>query len=441
MNDATRTINNRRLCIPMNVGGILPTLIVRRRSSGAAAHHRGVLRFLTSLSLLCGLVSTTAAQTPTTVETVLRAWEARQERIRTLWMEYEQVDTTPKGMAPIPFVGEGGAPVSFPPEDMRLTSQWEFAIEGAKRRYAGKGTFVDMQTAQYVPQERITASTGPLTKILTRYDNSKDERLIPTGIIFAGADNPDFINMTLWPCLAAYRPLQIAQLTGFSKEYYDVRKNADVIEGVPCTLFSQRASAPSGPMRYLLWIDGSPNLKPLRIQSIVMDPRIPEGRIGTQVDIHYEPSSTNGIQLKSWRVQTFADNSDPNKAKSGVLMMQAEGTVKRIALNEPIDPARFDVDFPEGTFFSDHSTGQSQNLYALKGGGRRPILPAEQEAGLSRDKILNSNPGELVPALVSKGSISTSVLWGLLVLFVIGSGLLIFVVVQRRWKTTSQPLP
>lgn len=433
MNIAAPDVDIRGFHIGANVAGNAPELMIRECSERGATHHTRVVRLMGCFWLLFGLASAAPAQAPVSVETVLQVWKARQDGIRTVWIEYEQVEVTPKGMQPLTDLSGGQGMVPFPPEDLRLTSQWEFAIEGAKRRYAAKGMFVATQITQVVPQERVTATTGERTKTLITYDKSKDERLIPLGIINAGADSPDFINMTLWPCLAAYRPLQIAQLTDLSKENYDIRKNADVIDGVPCTLFSQRAVRTSlGPIRYLLWIDGSRNMMPLRIQGIVVDARIPEGRRGTQLDIRYEPSSTDRIHVKSWRAQVFADHADPDKANSGILQVQVDGTVTRIALNEPIAAASFEVEFPEGAMVTDNSTGGTQNCYALKGGGRRNILPAEQLARLTRDKILSSQPGELVPALTSKGSASRFVLVGILVVFVVAGGLVLVVKLKCR---------
>lgn len=340
-----------------------------------------------------------SADASLTVAHVLDTWRHRQDRISSVWVEFENTEVLPKGMTPAPFGGAGGAPLPFPPEDWRGTFACIYAFDGSKFRYGFDGARPSAESGAIDHHNYVSVSNGTRAKFLLTLNQSKDRR--PTGVIAKNDRSPDADLLEVWPILAAYRCLDLGAKTGAGVVKSALRPSADWIDGSDCAELSQHL----GPYRYSLWIDPKRECLPVRIHCHIFD-GLPDGRPSFQIELKYAEDASREIVLAEWHTIWFShpDNQTPNARPA--VSKEYFGKVTNTRLRAIIDPAEFDIVFPEGAEVRDVL---ARKMYVVgKANELREILPAERETGLTRDELMRSRPGELVPRIVTGRGASRS---------------------------------
>jgi hypothetical protein len=105
------------------------------------------------------------------------------------------------------------------------------------------------------------------------------------------------------------------------------------------------------------------------------------------IDAKYLRHEAVGWLPIGWKIKSFAP--------TGLLKSQIDTSVTAHEFNRVYSADTFRIAFPPGTWVSDQRNGRE---YIVREDKQREILPAEIQAGMTYDEIVNSETGERLKA-------------------------------------------
>lgn len=325
--------------------------------------------------------SSVHGQTPVTLETIAKAWQDRQDSIRSARFAWIERETVPKGrisslIAELPGAQDrlkhmGIAPGAIvPPEDTTHDVPASITLDGEKLRYERAQQQWSGKQNAFVTLPRITVFDGTVGKIF--HPTGPCYAPWPDGLI--GRNYPDSGSLHLSPLIMTLRPsfprmniinIQTMSLTGRRVE----------INGRPCLEMESQL----GNYVQRVWVDLSRDYVVVRSLGLVNE------QVRTKIDIGYRQDTKKRWVPEKWDILTLLPN--------GKLESSGRATVMSYELNATVELAAFDIKFPPGTRVTDTRDPKSQVNYILKEGDKKRMIMPE-EIGATYEQMINSEPGE-----------------------------------------------
>jgi hypothetical protein len=280
------------------------------------------------------------ARTPTVTD-VARAWQTRQESIKSARFSWTKEL----------FVGPHN-PMT------KVTSPKQ-----------AQHTFDAMQVVLSVSDEKfrletpIPTSQGGLSKMIHAFDGHLNKMLVTktggqhnSGAIGAEDYFYDLKNIHLRPALMYLRPLHPRLIT-LRPETFSIRDGRDSVNGRECVVLLQKTSSVPD-LSEIYWLDPKLDYLPLQWQERY------NGVTSAMVQVTYERNPDGVVVPQSWRCSFF-------DLKGGFREGSRASDVT-VALNPMLEPDDFSIDFPEGAVVGDRRQRGEQFVVASDG-SLRPL--------------------------------------------------------------------
>ncbi len=354
------------------------------------------------------------AQQPYTEEMIGKAWQARQERVRSARFIWIGTQTDPQGTisnfwkrADPNIRKDPNFKEVIPPRDTTLPYNGSVAFDGNRLRYSYTSAKWSQKTGSYQPYSYLSVFNGTVCKVLDRY-GEKDDKPWPQGSVRAEKRHIDAIVALLQPILMSFRS-RTPGMHGFKLEGMRLTGRKAIINKRSCLELHQVILR--GGVESQLWVD------PARDFVFVRYLHLKKGITTTQVDVTYELGREKFWIPKVWAI-IFAE-------ANGALRRSYRVRVTEYEINLPVDPASFDLEFPRGTVVYDFKQ-DLQYVVRPDGGGKRMV--PRSDIGATYEQILNSEPGQ---AFKSTRSPERSCNWPAIVGAILAASCLLLVFYQR----------
>jgi hypothetical protein len=321
-----------------------------------------VLCFLAPVLLSSATPGAAWAEPRASVEDVFRAWSQRQERVRTLQIDWIETFTDPKGMLP------GG---KYPLQDTTYDLKRRFMIDGEKMCLTSDGLFWSPIPQEFGQMHYVSTYDGKESKSFYSGSSARD---YPWGFVWNLDKNSEVDAATILPILFFYRPTS-GQLTRtrFNKATCTIGQAVGVAQDRPC-LIIQEPQPPAGPdFKQSAWVDENMDFAILRY---LIDFH---GKTVFRADISYKTDPATGIFPCAWNCVVMNPHTS-------MLRQSWSAKVTACSVNLPIEPKDFSPEFPPGTMVEDHKGGT--RFIAMQGGRRRFVTPEENQRGATYAELL-----------------------------------------------------
>jgi hypothetical protein len=300
-----------------------------------------------------------------TLQGVIDAWRARQERTRSAFFHWSESVTKPKGsMRSSKSLPNRGT--TIPPEDMILTFDSSLAIDAQKVCYRTKGDFWADEQGAFRPQRYASAFNGKQGKTYWPADVRHAR-----GFLESSGSNEELSSYHLKPLLIVYRSLD-RKMRGLDPRRLTLPALTAIVDERKCRCV-EFSRGPGVVERF--WVDCERDSSVSRYMLSSND------KVLIQIDWNYRRQQADGWIPSRWRITV--NNPD------GTLETSVVATVASASLNPAIDPREFEIDFPEGTLVYDKE--KREEFIVRPDGGRRVIT--EQERGASYEELRKSPSG------------------------------------------------
>lgn len=303
----------------------------------------GLILLAAGMSVRAGADSVTRPQGPVSVDTVMKAWKARQERTRSGRFVWSKKKTYAKGSLSSGYWSDD-RPDVIPPEDTTVESTDTFIFDGIKLRYASDGHKWLFWIKDFGRQPYISVFDGLLSKSFSPrvVTASIDPARIPaaSGTIHAKGEHPDRGNLYIEAPIITYRPLCPA-LSTFEPDKWEVSPEAGTLHGKGYVVL--RKSHTEGRTEEC-WVDPDRDFLPVRCSEYRHDKLIVDLLISHRQDASgsWFPSEWRTIWLRG----------------DGSVKEASEVRVTEHAINIPVDEREFQLEFPVGTTVHDLTSGR-----------------------------------------------------------------------------------
>lgn len=319
-----------------------------------------------------------------TIQDIIRAWQHREERTRSLVFEWQETELWAKGSRNFQKVHGNPmviTPVFYPPKDMSWGYDRRLKLDGEKIRYELEGPMAAPQLGRFVPRRNLRVSDGQVTKVLYDAVKSGHESQHATGFVRNSANLVAPHLIQLRTILLCYRSFAVDMGENYDLSQYAVRPTSATIGEHGCVVLT-------GPMggvkKNVIWIDVEREYVPLRWQSIV------EGEMRIQLDMDYQPDASHGWVPSGWKYHVYAQ-PEPRQSV-GKLKQQGTARVTSYEVNSPIPSSEFRFEFPVGTYVSDR---RNDSVHIVKAGGQKRIVTdQERTADYSYERLATTESGK-----------------------------------------------
>jgi hypothetical protein len=354
-----------------------------------------------------------AANDPPLIAQVRAAWKDREDRVRSVRVEWTQRVFVAKGADSdiLTAAGLKGVEIS-PPEDHTYEGNGTLVVDSDKLTVAFPRSVWDSKAKRYrdFPTEVRFDGDRELAVHHRGGDQHPEARLKKAG---KGAETPPVVR----PLLRAFRGTS----THFRADDLDLY----TVTGAVAHIGGHQGHellCKGGPARIerRLWVDPKRNYVVLR--AVSGKPERPK----QQVDVQYGPHKATGWVPIGWRiVDTSPDGGRVSRTTTVV--------VKKCEINGTVDPDTFKLAPPPGTYVINQTREGPREYITRPDGTNRVIGP--QDRGKSYDEIMNT-PG------AEAGGWGLKSRWGLALAIVVGGGcilLLMRVWIARRSSAPGSP--
>lgn len=307
------------------------------------------------LLLTCVVATPTATVHADTLEEVLAAWHARQNKVRSLNCEWTQDEFIPKGSSEPTRDGGSPRPGVFPPKDTELVARFSFRLRNADARYEEDGEKWSEATKERIQQHHVISLLAGEERDLWPEGISG----FPHGTVWK---DPPTAGLAMGRDLRAlklvFRPLG-AEFNGYDNAKFTIASDTAPFNGRECHILSY-VPFKGHDLKDEIWVDGSRQFVPVRYL-IKRD-----GKIVTDLVITYEESAGDWIP-SIWIFKGM------NLA--GRLTEKFTANVSLCLINPSLSDKELTLDFPAGAWVHDQ---RSQESYILrKNGTKRMTRPNE----------------------------------------------------------------
>lgn len=329
---------------------------------------------------------------------IQKAWQARQDRVRTARFTWKEKRTWPKGSISLFYVPAVAAKVpeikgkTMPATDSTVDFSYIFTLDKDKVRLEYEGKEWDNVRQGFRPEKYLSAFNGKTARDV--YPIGLADVDWPQGAIRKSERYRDAEQPSLLPLILLYRPFvpslkPIDDLRGMI-----VTGQQKVLNGQRCVELMQQLSTSS----IHIWVDPARDFVLARRQVIA------QGKSVGQVDISYRNDESAGWVPTSWKTVSLHRNDK--------LYYSSTSEIASAEFDNRVESNTFDFDFPLGTWVLNERTGES---YILRPDGtKRPVVG--KEFSYTYEELLNSDPAEAhLPraALTSYWSLAIAVTIGL----------------------------
>lgn len=319
-----------------------------------------LLGLLIALSLGVGLGTAVRGQQPVTLETVMRAWKDRQERVQSARIEWIDRETVPRGALSDSWKTAGftaqeleakgirpGAIV--PPRDTTYDEACSVSLDGEKIR-------LEREERRWSGREDAFV----LSPFISVYDGNVGSTLLPRG----GVDQKPqaslgrgYTNYMDGPYMRAvalvYRPF-VPRVSPVDLTAFTISGRQPIANGKAC-LELERTFSRGVVQR--VWVDPSLQFAPVRcmFQS--------QNRITSKLDLVYRRTPGGENALTGWELNTF-DPTGKLKRANRVQEVKAE-------INAAVPGSVFRLELPPETVVVDQTTPGNPLTYRLNERGTK----------------------------------------------------------------------
>lgn len=365
-------------------------------------------------------------QQGTTLETISRTWQARQDKVRSARFTWVERETIPRGyhsnlevppaMRDQALKDMGIPPGSVvPPQDTTLVVSSSLCLDGEKLRYKREGWAWSAKDQAHVPRLCLTVYDGKVGKEF--YPLGAPYAPWPDGLILSGY--PNARSLPLSPLVMTFRPF-LPQMRIFDLHTMVLTDRRAVIDGKPYRELERK----SGNSLMRVWVDSSRDYVIGRYLTMVND------RPRTKIDISYRKDAGVGWVPERWDYTTFYAD--------GKLKHAVQAKVVSYQINPTVEAKEFYLEFPPGTRVHDRTNPQSPSDYIVREGNRKRMILRE-DIGATYEQMINSEPGEALGK--RKRSFPTWPIGLATILLVIASGWLLWRrSALRNWLAHNKPI-
>ncbi|MCI0459026.1 MAG: hypothetical protein L0Z62_18875 [Gemmataceae bacterium] len=354
------------------------------------------------------------AQQSYTEEMIGKAWQGRQERVRSARFTWTGTQTDPKGtISNLWKIGDPGISKDpnfkevIPPRDTTFPYSGSLVFAGNQLRYSYTSARWSLKTGSYEPFSYLGVFDGTVCKVLNRYGEKADKPW-PQGMVRGEKQHLNATEALLQPILLTFRGrtpgmhapnLDSLRLTG--------RKAT--INNRSCLELQRRVAVSD--VESQLWVDPARDF--VFVRYLRLDKRI----LRQQIDVTYEMGPGNVWVPKEWAIIS--------NERNGTLRRSYRVRLTDCEINPSIDPASFDLEFPPGTAVFD----AKQDIHYIvrpDGSGKR-IIP-RSDIGATYEQLLKTQPGQ---AFNPPQPPERSSNWPAIVGVILVAGCLLLVLYQR----------
>jgi hypothetical protein len=312
-----------------------------------------------------------------TLETIRKAWQARQLKARTFRFRWDEHHTLTKGSWLSGKKGELGDAEGrvVPPADTTDDTSHRLVMDGHKIRYFSD-TLLLSSEGELVHRKNTVVRTESGGKSFSEANGAIP---YPSGFVLppvpreqAQLDEP-----SPYAVLVTLRPLDLT--TAYFADFpgrYRLVPGTSMVEGHACVQVKEEPLRPQFPFR-TVWLDPARDFVVVRL--IVTRQNVPM----IQLTFHEFSHSENSWVPIRWTRTELRDG--------GSVSTSATATVSDFAIGKPVDLKEFTLSFPPGTLVEDVPANRS---YIVKEGGtNRLILDEELGEDMTYERLLTTETG------------------------------------------------
>lgn len=306
------------------------------------------------------------ADTDKRIESMLKAWETRQDNLQAVRVTWDQRVLYTHGSVYFPHPddtdNEGKSIAPAPADDTVLQEPVEVLLDGRMLRYKTTG---------------LASIAGKLTT--TTYDSTfdGDTSVLLTGnpegpghvTYFKDNGNTDKKNNRLLPLLMNCRPLD-PEFELFTNVEWKVVEEASQVDGSECLVLEGS--------EHRIWVDPASDYV-IRKQEWLRS----DGGVDLEATIRYE-AVASGIQVpSSWNVEWLRSPQDTTTRSR--VFISFEGTVTKFEIQPHLTKSDFQFDVPPGTEGYDQRT---REILVTKVAGEKQVIRRLPEPGAAPNTTL-----------------------------------------------------
>jgi hypothetical protein len=321
------------------------------------------------------------AQEGATLAAIEAAWGKREQSTNTFHFEWIVVDTLDGASLPGP-PGPGVTHSPTPPKTVTHEARHELTMDGDLFRYTCDAPRWRPDEGCFMRQSYTSVFDG--TTCYVHFGAFADGSLptnsaFPVGYVAKKNASNDLVDYHLWGALLTFRPVYTTTRLLDAPAPWVLTADQGVIAGRRCWLLKKM----SGRISDVCWVDVP------RASSIARYERMVEGKVLFRVDISLQATEPDGWIPVAWH--WTVTGTGPGNAR-----------VTKHTINEPVDPAQFELHFPAGTWVQG---GLSDNrIYIVRPDGTKRIVTEEEQLrGARYLDLVNTESGEALATSTARG--------------------------------------
>jgi hypothetical protein len=375
-----------------------------------------IVLLLLDVSLAFLSPSIAVAQESFTKETIVKVWQARQDRLKSAHFKWKEKTTQTKGCISETWkLLQRDGPVTdvVPPQDTTFTSTCSVSFDGNKLRYACDHFIWSKKTKAYEPQSYLAVFNGETCKVLRSY-GPNHESTWPQGTIRAEKKHVDANVHLLQPVIMTCRGMT-SGMRGCDLNEFALTGRKVIINSHLCWELQYRL--PSAHLEVQLYVDPERDFVILRYLTLV------KGIVKRKIDVRFETTPQKEWLPKEWTIISNVPN--------GTLEESFQSSVTYYEVNPVVSPNEFELEFPPGTLV--HDSKNKQDWIVKSDGAGRRLIPRD-EMGIPYQQLLATEPGNARRGQPVLGPFY----WPAVVGIVLAGGCLLVFVYRRfkQWRKT-----
>ncbi len=326
----------------------------RRHSASLTIRSRGCLSALCSLAFF--LCSNVQAQSDPSVGAIAKAWQDRQDRIRSFRFSSTHRETVAKGAKSRLWAlfGDKRALEQMgisldqivPPTDTTFEFSASLLVDGNKIKFSHDRSQWSSKAKTFVPQPEVSVVDGNVGKHL--FSEGSPYTAVPSATVHGTSRIEP--TRTLTPFFMTFRPMILGP---FKISEFSLTGRRDVIDGKRCLELQRN----KGDSIRRLWVD------PSRGFLIIRSVNTRNERVRSRGNYEYRQHASGEWVPSQWDLVTFGND--------GSFQESVRASVNSYSLNESIEPAQFELEFPKGTHVVSEAKGGGRELYIVGPAGSK----------------------------------------------------------------------
>lgn len=366
---------------------------------------RAIPFFIVASFLYCERV---AAQASVSMEQIVKAWQQRQDRVRSARFSWLDRQTYTRGVHSEMGKKPGSQEREIPARDTTINIPHSMSFQGESLRYVYDGPDWSEAKGEYVPGRAISTFNGKVCKAIL--PKGTPNTYYPTGSIKVEPKHIDAQVPSLRPLLTAYRGL-VPNLRTYDLE--DMRiGQMTLIDGKSCLEIADIRRG--GRMVRRLWLDTTRDFLLVRAIHTTLD------KVTQRTDIRYREHPEAGWVPTGWDIVNFN--------VEGSVQHSFQASVTAVEVNPTIDPEEFDIVFPPGSVVTDE---RAKVDYLVRPDGSRRIIGRTEGRATYEQLMADIDGGETLRE-GGEGWLRAKLVLGGVV------ALTFFALIWRKWRNRCQ---